>query len=94
MGNKATLQVHLHTHSYFSFLEGVPSPGELVQAAVKGGMQALALTDHRSLTGAVEFYDACTESGIKPILGLDIDIALPGSFREILLLLGNMISMV
>jgi DNA-directed DNA polymerase III PolC len=72
------MQVQLHTHSYFSFLEGVPSPEELVQAAIEQGLQALALTDRRCLTGAVEFYDACTQSGIKPILGLDIDIALPG----------------
>ena len=59
------MQVQLHTHSYYSFLEGAVSPEGLVQAAVKGGMQALALTDHRWLSGAVEFYDACLQSGIQ-----------------------------
>ncbi len=77
------MQVHLHTHSYYSFLEGVVSPEGLVQAAVKVGMQALALTDHRCLSGAIEFYDACLQSGIKPILGLDIDISLPGSLSSL-----------
>lgn len=40
-------------------------------------MPALALTDHHSLTGAVEFYDGCTEAGIRPILGLEVEAALP-----------------
>jgi len=63
---------HLHTHSYYSFLDGIPSPAQLVQAAVRQGMQALALTDHHGLTGAIEFYDACQQAGIKPILGIEL----------------------
>jgi DNA polymerase III subunit alpha len=71
------LFTHLHTHSYFSFLEALDSPAALVQAAAENGLEALALTDHLSLSGAVEFYTACQEAGIKPILGLEIDFALP-----------------
>lgn len=66
--------VHLHTHSYFSFLEGLASPRELAAAAVRLEMPALALTDHTGLTGAIEFYDACREQGIQPILGLECDV--------------------
>lgn len=68
---------HLHTHSYYSLQEGLAAPGELVRAAQACGMTALALTDHLYLTGAVEFYLACRQAGIQPILGLEIDPAIP-----------------
>ena len=68
---------HLHTHSYFSLQEGLASPAALVNAAVEYGMPALALTDHLCLSGAVEFYLACQGAGIKPILGLELDLLLP-----------------
>jgi DNA polymerase-3 subunit alpha len=73
---------HLHVHSSFSFLEGLTSPLELVQAAARLGQPALALTDHGRLTGAIEFYDACRESGLHPVLGLELDVALPPDFSE------------
>jgi len=63
---------HLHTHSYFSFLTGLPSPEQLVQAGVEYGMPALALTDRHGLTGSVAFYEACQLAGIKAILGLEL----------------------
>lgn len=69
--------IHLHTHSYYSFLDGVPSPQALVNAAVKHQMPALALTDHHGLTGAIEFYEACLQAGIQPILGLELVINHP-----------------
>ena len=68
---------HLHTHSYFSFLDGLASPRQLAQAAAQANMPALALTDLHMLSGAVEFYDACLELGIKPVLGLEIKIVPP-----------------
>ena len=67
--------IHLHVHSYFSFLEGVPSPEELVQAASRDGMGALALTDRNSLTGAIEFYQNCRDSTIQPVLGLQVKVS-------------------
>ncbi len=73
----ARLFTHLHTHSYYSFLRGVPSPGALVDAASDQGMAALALTDRNSLTGAIEFYQACQVAGIHPILGLELAVAPP-----------------
>ncbi|MEW5872111.1 MAG: DNA polymerase III subunit alpha [Chloroflexota bacterium] len=69
--------VHLHAHSTYSFLESLASPAELAQAAARFEMPALALTDHLGLTGAIEFYDACQEAGVKPILGLELDVTLP-----------------
>jgi DNA polymerase III subunit alpha len=68
---------HLHTHSCYSFLEGLPFPADLARAAAEQGMPTLALTDHLSLTGAIAFYRACHEAGVKPILGLEIDLLLP-----------------
>jgi len=66
--------IHLTTHSSYSLQEGLLSPAELVQAAQAQGMSALGLTDHRLLTGAVEFVHACKDAGIQPILGLEIDL--------------------
>ena len=72
--------IHLHTHSYYSFLNGLPAPQELAGAAARSGMPALALTDTGGLSGAVEFYDACQAAGVRPLLGLELDLAVPGGF--------------
>ena len=69
--------VHMHTHSCYSFLEGLCSPEGLARAAAGHGMAALALTDHRWLTGAVPFTLACQAVGVRPILGLEVDARLP-----------------
>jgi DNA polymerase-3 subunit alpha len=73
MVSMATQFIHLHTHSHFSFLEGLIDPAILARKAADWGMPAMALTDHASLTGAVLFYQACKEAGVKPILGLELD---------------------
>jgi len=75
--NKNVSFIHLHTHSHYSFLSGIPSPAELARAAAANGMDALALTDQHGLTGAVEFYDACQFAGVRPILGLELPVAAP-----------------
>lgn len=66
--------VHLHVHSSFSFLDGAASPGELAQEAVRCGMEALALTDHDTLAGAVEFTLAAREAGLRPLLGAEVTL--------------------
>jgi DNA polymerase III subunit alpha len=68
------MYLHLTTHSAYSLQEGLALPAELVQAAQAEGMPALGLTDHRLLSGAVEFVMACKQSGIQPLLGLEIDL--------------------
>ncbi|MDO8624092.1 MAG: DNA polymerase III subunit alpha [bacterium] len=67
--------VHLHTHSHYSFLQALPKIDELVDAAKKDGMDALALTDAGNMHGAIEFYKAAKAAGIKPILGIDAYLA-------------------
>ena len=63
---------HLHCHSHFSFHAGTASPDELVALAAYHEMPALALTDHHGLYGAVLFYKKAIETGIKPIIGIDM----------------------
>jgi len=64
--------VHLHVHSEYSLLDGAGRIKELVRRACELEMPALALTDHGVMYGIVEFYETCTEAGIKPILGCEI----------------------
>ncbi len=70
--------VHLHCHSHYSLLDGAGSIDRLVQRARDYGMNALALTDHGNLHGALEFYQKARKAGIKPIIGYEAYIA-PGS---------------
>jgi len=67
--------VELHTHSYYSLLDGVPLPEELVQRAADLNMPALALTDHDALYGAPRFVQAARQAGIKPILGAELTLS-------------------
>jgi len=67
--------VHLHTHSHYSLLDGLGKIPELVSRAKKLGMPALALTDHGSMYGVIEFYKECTRQGIKPIIGVETYVA-------------------
>ncbi|MSU54933.1 MAG: DNA polymerase III subunit alpha [Candidatus Taylorbacteria bacterium] len=67
---------HLHTHSHYSLLAALPKIDELLEATKKAGMTALALTDSGNMYGAIEFYKACKEEDIKPIIGVDAYLAL------------------
>lgn len=67
--------VHLHTHSHYSLLDGLPKIGQLVQRTKDLGMPALALTDHGVLYGAIEFYQKTHQAGIKPIIGVEAYLA-------------------
>lgn len=67
--------VHLHVHSHYSLLNALPTPKELVVAAKADGQTALALTDNGALYGAIDFYKACKNEGVKPIIGLDAYLA-------------------
>ena len=66
---------HLHVHSEFSLLDGLGRITELVDAAAQQGMDSLALTDHGALYGAVAFYQAAKNKGIKPIIGVETYVA-------------------
>lgn len=67
--------VHLHTHSHYSLLDGLSKIDELVAKAKEFDMPALALTDHGAMYGAIEFYKACKDAGIKPIVGVEAYVA-------------------
>jgi len=67
---------HLHVHSHYSLLDGLPKIDELLDYAKKLGMDSLALTDHGVLYGAVEFFKKAKEKGIKPIIGVEMYLAL------------------
>ena len=69
---------HLHVHSHYSLLDGLPKIDELIQRAKELGMDSLALTDHGVLYGAIEFYKKAREAGIKPIIGAEFYIAPEG----------------
>ena len=69
---------HLHCHSHYSLLDGASSIERLVERTVQLGMNALAITDHGNLHGALEFYEAAKGAGINPIIGYEAYIA-PGS---------------
>jgi len=63
--------VHLHVHSEYSLLDGLGKTKALAKEAVRLGQHALALTDHGSMHGAIEFHRAAQDNGIKPLLGLE-----------------------
>ena len=66
---------HLHTHSHYSLLQALPKIPELIEAAKKEEMEALALTDNGNMYGTIEFYKECKKAGIKPIIGVDAYLA-------------------
>ena len=64
--------VHLHNHTEYSLLDGAARIKDLVARAKSYGMPALAITDHGVMYGAISFYEACKEAGIKPIIGCEV----------------------
>jgi DNA polymerase-3 subunit alpha len=67
--------VHLHVHSEYSLLDGLPHPKDLAARASELDQNALALTDHGSMFAAIEFYDACKSHNVKPIIGVEAYLA-------------------
>src|SRR5947209_2474272 len=67
--------VELHCHSAFSFLDGASLPDELVPTALELGYRALALTDHNSVSGSMEFAVSARALGLRPIHGAEVDLS-------------------
>jgi DNA polymerase-3 subunit alpha len=74
--------VHLHVHSEYSILDGVPSLGEIVGKAKEEGMPYLAITDHGNIFGAVEFATLAESNGIVPIIGCEVYVAPKSRFEK------------
>ncbi len=91
--------VHLHLHSEYSLLDGACRIADIPKLAREKGMDAVAITDHGVMYGAVEFYRACIAEGIKPIIGCEVYVAqrtrfdkshdLDGSSYHLILLVEN-----
>ena len=73
---------HLHVHSHYSLLDGLPKIDELLDYVKKLGMDSCALTDHGALYGAIEFYKKAKERGIKSIIGAEIYLAFERMSQE------------
>ncbi|MCJ7829576.1 PHP domain-containing protein, partial [Patescibacteria group bacterium] len=73
---------HLHVHSHYSLLDGLPKIDELLDYVQKLGMDSVALTDHGNIYGAVELYKKAKEKGIKPIIGAEMYLALDKMTQE------------
>jgi DNA polymerase-3 subunit alpha len=67
--------VHLHVHSHYSLLNALPKIGDLIKAAKKENMTAVALTDNSNMYGTIEFYKGCQKKEIKPIIGADMYVS-------------------
>src|SRR5512143_3408808 len=67
--------VHLHVHSEYSLLDGFSNIKQLVNRVQEMGMPAVALTDHGTMYGVIDFYQAATAAGIKPIIGIEAYLA-------------------
>jgi DNA polymerase-3 subunit alpha len=72
---KASDYVHLHNHTHHSLLDGLTKIGDLVQHVKEMGMEAVAITDHGTMSGAVDFYKSAKDAGIKPVIGMEAYVA-------------------
>lgn len=70
-----TTFVHLHVHTEFSLLDGLSRIDRLVKQARQLEMPALAITDHGTMFGVIDFYRACQAQGVKPIIGVETYLA-------------------
>lgn len=67
--------VHLHNHTHYSLLDGLTKIDELIDFVKESGMEAVAVTDHGTMSGLVELYKTCDAAGIKAIMGLEAYVA-------------------
>ena len=74
--------VHLHIHSEFSLLDGANRIKDLPVRAKELGMNAMAITDHGVMYGAIDFYKECKKNGIKPIIGCEVYVAPRSRFQK------------
>ena len=79
MGGKQTLTssdyVHLHNHTQYSLLDGLTKIPKLIDFVKSDGMQAVAMTDHGTLSGAIDFYKTAKSEGVKPLIGIETYVA-------------------
>jgi len=74
--------VHLHVHSHYSLLDGLPKIDDLIKKAQEQGAPAVTMTDHGVMYGAIEFYTKAKKAGIKPIIGVEVYLARGSRFDK------------
>lgn len=74
--------VHLHCHSDRTVGRSLIKPSRLVERAVELGASAACLTDNATLSGAIQLYNACRKAGIKPIFGMEVNVAHDKSLKQ------------
>src|SRR5580658_9668685 len=67
--------VHLHNHTHFSVLDGLTKIPAMVGVVKDLGMEAVAITDHGSLSGVIDFYKEAKTQDVKPIVGIETYVA-------------------
>ena len=77
---KPSSYVHLHNHTHHSLLDGLTKIPALVDAVKSAGMNAVAITDHGTMSGIIEFYKAARSADVKPILGMEAYVAARSRF--------------
>ena len=73
---------HLHVHTEYSLLDGSGKINEMIARTKELGMDSLAITDHGSMFGVIDFYRACKKEEINPILGCEIYVAPKSRFER------------
>jgi len=81
MTNKTPDFVHLHVHTQYSLLDGAIRIDDLLNRAKDFNMKSVAITDHGTMFGAIDFYEKANKAGIKPIIGCECYLA-PRSFKD------------
>jgi len=72
---KPSEYVHLHNHTQYSLLDGLTRVGPLMDFVDSAGMKAVAMTDHGTMSGAVDFYKEAKAKGVKPLIGIETYVA-------------------
>lgn len=67
--------VHLHIHTQYSLLDGAIRIDPLLKRAKEFGMESLAITDHGTMFGTIEFYEKALKAGVKPVIGCECYVA-------------------
>lgn len=72
---KTSQYVHLHNHTHHSLLDGLSKIPKLIDTVKDMGMEAVAITDHGTMSGVLDFYKSANAAGVKPILGMEAYVA-------------------
>lgn len=67
--------VHLHNHTHYSLLDGLTKVPDLIASVKSMGMEAVAITDHGTMSGVIEFYKSARDAGVKPVIGFEAYVA-------------------